>query len=164
MPEYKATMNLTFVITAEDDDDANFKLENVSGIVQGYLARTEFFELRPGISSALEFDWSCGQQRIMPPIAAFSPPQVTTNTTPSPENHSGDCLGAILPVSHNTIHPARREGSEHESNCQACANEHRPSLEHGVLLRQGPIAVADGPGDILDGRGGGVGQRGVRRP
>ena len=70
MPEYKATVNLNFVITAETDDVANFSLEYVSGIVQGYLARPEFVELRPGFTSEWEIDWSYAQQGIMPPEAS----------------------------------------------------------------------------------------------
>ena len=70
MPEFKATVSLNFVITAEDDDVANFSLEYVSGIVQGYLARPEFVELRPAFTSEWEIDWSCGQQGIMPPEAS----------------------------------------------------------------------------------------------
>ena len=35
MPEFKATVSLNFVITAEDDDVANFKL----GVCQRHCAR-----------------------------------------------------------------------------------------------------------------------------
>lgn len=57
MPEFTATITLTFGINAKDDEDANIKLEFVSGLVQGYLARPEFaIELRPEYTSDLEIE------------------------------------------------------------------------------------------------------------
>ena len=47
MPEFTATISLTFGITAKDTEATNFKLEYVSRLVEGYLAGPEFAELRP---------------------------------------------------------------------------------------------------------------------
>ena len=56
MPEFTATISLTLGITAKDDEEANLKLEYVSGLVEGYLTRSEFVELRPGYTSELEIE------------------------------------------------------------------------------------------------------------
>ena len=57
MPEFVGTISLTFGITAKDDEEANIRLEYVSGLVEGYLARPEFrVELKPEFVSELEVE------------------------------------------------------------------------------------------------------------
>ena len=57
MPEFVGTISFVLQIVAKDEDEANVKLEYVSGLVAGYLPRTEFnVELRPEYTSELEIE------------------------------------------------------------------------------------------------------------
>ena len=56
MPEFTATISLTFGITAKDDEEPNLKLKYVSGLVLGYLARPAFAEVRPEYINDLDIE------------------------------------------------------------------------------------------------------------
>ena len=57
MPEFVGTISFVLQIVAKDEDEANGKLQYVSGLVAGYLSRTEFnVELRPQYISELKIE------------------------------------------------------------------------------------------------------------
>ena len=57
MPDFVGTISFGLEIVAKDEDEANVKLQYVSGLVAGYLTRTEFnIELRPEYTSELKIE------------------------------------------------------------------------------------------------------------
>ena len=53
---YTASIVLTFGLYENDDEAAHARLEFLSGIVQGFVTRPEFLELRPAYARELEIE------------------------------------------------------------------------------------------------------------